>query len=128
MKSGARPWAKCLTFALLLCLPGLVSAAGDKQAEPAVIAGTVFKEPGFALPGAEVLLSVKSAPQGAKVPKLQKMRSDGRGEFAFRVPGVKAQYLVTVKAAGCVSQEKAVEISGSSERVDVYVELKAESK
>ena len=121
MKSGARPLAKSLFLVLLLCRVDVVFGAGDKQVEPAVIAGTVFREPGFALPGAEITLSVKTAPQGAKVPKSQKAVSDRRGEYAFRVPPVKAQYLVTVKAAGCVSQVKTVDLSGGPERVDVYV-------
>ena len=128
MKSGGKllHWALFLVF--LVSGASAVSWAGDKHADPAIIAGTVFREPGFALPGAEITLSVKSAPQGTKIPKSQKAVSDRRGEFAFRLPPVKAQYLVTVRASGCVSQEKAVEFSGGPERADVYFELKAETK
>jgi hypothetical protein len=128
MKSGVRLLPRVLFSVFLFCIAGAVTRAGDKQADPAVIAGTVFREPGFALPGAQITLSVKIAPQGAKVPKLQKAVSDRRGEFAFRLPPLKAQYLVTVQAPGCVKQEKAVDLSGGPERVDVYFELKAETK
>ena len=95
--------------------------------DPSVIAGTTFREPGFALPGVEVTLTLKTPPEKGKAPKPQKLKSDARGEFAFRVPSGKAVYLVTVKASGYVSQEKAVELAGGSERVDVYFTLKSEA-
>ncbi len=107
----------CLLFA-----PAL--AASGKGDEPAVVAGTVFREPGFALARAEVLLTVKTPPQGVKAPKPQKTLSDGRGEFAFRVPAARAEYVVTVKASGFVSTEKTAVLSGAPERVDLYFNLK----
>src|SRR5689334_23863138 len=55
----------------------------QKEAEPyAVIAGTVFRDPGFAQPGASVVLALKSAPGK----KLLEVTSSPRGEFTFRVP------------------------------------------
>src|SRR5580698_9629398 len=48
----------------------------------AVIAGTVFRDPGFAQPGSAVSLYLKGDP---KAKKLQEALSDARGEFAFRV-------------------------------------------
>ena len=100
------------------------ASAGDKHAAYAVVAGTVFQDSGFALPGAQVLLKVKTAPEGVKAPKPQKAVSDGRGEFAFHVPAGKAEYKLSVQATGFVGEEKTASVS-SDERVDVYFQLKA---
>lgn len=63
---------------------GSVTAQGTKQkAETtAMIAGTVFRDPGFAQGGASVVLALKSNPEK----KLQQQITASRGEFAFRVP------------------------------------------
>ncbi|MBI4892172.1 MAG: carboxypeptidase regulatory-like domain-containing protein [Acidobacteria bacterium] len=108
---------KLIGFVLLL---QMASAAED----PAVVAGTVFRDPGFALPQAEVVLTVKAAPQGAKVPKSQKYTTNQRGEFMFHVPPVKAEYLLTAKSKGFAAEEKVAVVSGGPERVDVYFMLK----
>jgi hypothetical protein len=106
-----------------------VPAARKKDRQPsfALIAGTVFRDSGFALPGAEI--SVKPSPEG--VPKLKiksvKTMSDPRGEFAIRVPAVPMRYTVKVKAPGFREQSKSVSISGD-ERVDVFFHLEAELK
>lgn len=113
------------SLAALLLLFAPASAGGGKAEDVAVIAGTVFREPGFALPRAEVTLIVKTPPAGGKVPKPQKTVSDGRGEFSFRVPAARADYLVAVKAAGFTSEEKVAALSGAPERVDVYFNLKS---
>lgn len=116
-----------LLLALSPILPAGLLEAGDKPSESAVVAGTVFREPGFALPGAEVTLTVKIKPEKVKTPKVQKKVSDARGEFAFYVPPRKAQYLVTVKARGHVQQEKVVDVNDSPDRLDVYFQLKPEA-
>lgn len=107
---------------LLLCLCG--AAAGEKQKSYAVIAGTVFREPGFTLSGAEVVLRVTTPPPSAKRPKSLTARSDGRGEFAFHVPAGKSEYSVSVKAEGFVGEEKPAKIE-SEERVDIFFTLRA---
>jgi hypothetical protein len=112
------------SLAVLCLLLAPFGLAAGKAEEPAVIAGTVFREPGFALPRAEVQLTVKRPPQGMKVPKPQKILSDGRGEFAFRVPAAQAEYVVTVKAAGFSPEERTATLSGAPERVDLYFNLK----
>jgi hypothetical protein len=117
---GAALLAGLILAVLLWTAPALAVAAG---APYALIAGTVFRDPGFALPGAEVALSVRAAPEKGKRPKPQKALSDRRGEFAFRVPAGKAQYVLTVQAKGFAGEEKTVDISGE-ERVDVYFYLK----
>ena len=107
---------------LLLFAAGLPPLKGD--APHAVVAGTVFRENGFSLPGAEVTLSVKDAPK--KMKKLQSV-SDGRGEFAFRVPPGAATYVVKASLKGFQSVEKEASVS-SDERVEVTLVLPSESK
>jgi hypothetical protein len=111
------------SLAVLCLLLAPASALRGKGEDPAVVAGTVFREPGFALPRAQVQLTVKTPPQGMKPPKPQKTLSDGRGEFSFRVPAAASEYVVTVKADGYESQEKTATLSGAPERVDVYFNL-----
>jgi hypothetical protein len=113
---------------LLLALPFPGAGGGKKDLEPSVVAGTVFREPGFALPRATLTLTVRTPPQAVKAPKAQKTVSDGRGEFMFRVPGAKAGYLLSVSADGFLPQEKPVAVSGPAERQDVYFELKPDRK
>jgi hypothetical protein len=104
--------------------------AGQRGERPhAVVAGTVFRDPGFALPGAVVALRAEP-PDGEKLPKEfkpQKTVSDGRGEFAFHVPPLPMRYVVSVSAKGFRPDHKSAEIRGE-ERVDVTFQLQEESK
>jgi len=86
------------TLCLASCLTGILPAQGTEQkGEPhAIVAGTVFRDPGFAQPGASVVLTLKIAP--AK--KLQEQISSPRGEFSFRVPAGPQTYLVTATLKG----------------------------
>ena len=120
-----------LAVLLAASLPVLFASgmlAADKQKKPtaatAVVAGTVFREPGFALPGAEVTLAPEKAP-----PKSKKLKavSDARGEFAFHVPVEDARYTVIVKANGFEAQEKTTAVSGEV-RVDLFFQLKPVAK
>jgi hypothetical protein len=98
--------------------------AKERKKKPsATIAGTVFRDPGFALRGAEVIL--EPAPEAPTSVKVKKMRlvSDARGEFAFYVPAEPLRYQLTVKAAGLAPEQRYVTIAGE-ERQDVYVTLK----
>lgn len=100
-------------FALLLAavlLPAL-SAKDKKKQVPAVyavISGSVFREDGFSLPGAEVTV-LPGSPEGGKK---QKTTSDSRGEFAVRVPAVPVTYTVSVSKPGFAAQEKTVKVEG----------------
>jgi hypothetical protein len=114
--------ALLLLALLLLCFFG--ASAGEKQQSYAVVAGTVFREPGFTLPGAEVVLRTTVPPPGVKHAKSLRVRSDRMGEYAFRVPRGKAEYSVSVKADGFVGEEKPAKIE-SEERVDIYFTLRA---
>ena len=112
-----------LVAALLSCA-FLLGAADRNDTPHAVVAGTVFRESGFSLPGAAVTLALKDAPKKAK--KLQSV-SDSRGEFAFRVPPGAATYVVKASLKGFQSIEKEASVSGE-ERVEVTLVLPAESK
>jgi len=106
------------------------NATADKKKEKpldnySVVAGTVFREPGYALPEADVTL----APAGESPGKMKKLSfsTNTRGEFAFRIPAVKASYLVTAGAKGYQRQQKTVDVQ-PEERVDVTFMLSPESK
>ena len=106
----------------------LLSAADRNDAPHAVVAGTVFRENGFSLPGAAVTLAVKDA-AGVPKKKIKKLQSvsDRRGEFAFRVPAGAGTYIVEAFMKGFQSVEKEASVSGE-ERVEVTLVLPAESK
>jgi hypothetical protein len=107
---------------VLLCVASL--AAREKPKPYAVVAGTVFREPGFVLPNAEVELRMVVPPPGVKHAKALSARSDARGEYAFHVPAGKGEYAIRVKANGYIGEEKPATIE-SEERVDVYFTLRA---
>ena len=103
---------RILTLSLALC-----SALAQRRAAPphAVVAGTVFHEPGFALAGARVVLT--SIPGGASPskPQSQKAVTGARGEFAFRLPPTEAHYKISVSAKHFAAQEKTVEVRGEEQ-------------
>jgi hypothetical protein len=99
--------------------------AGKKtQAPPAVIAGTVFRDPGLALPGATVVLMRKDGP---KSKKLDQIESNYRGEFRFEVPATAAVYIVRATLKGYRPEQKEITISGE-ERIEATLVLVPESK
>ena len=129
-RSGSRSRSRLIALlaaGFVLAAPVLADKKSKRAANYAVIAGTVFRESGMALDGAEVTLS--SAP-GVKGKKLKlKAFSDSRGEFAFHVPPAAANYVVVAHAPGYRRQEKAASIT-SDERIDVFFRLEraADSK
>ena len=88
-----------------------------------MIAGTVFRDPGFAQPGATVSLALKSAP----TKKLQHQISSPRGEFTFRVPAGPNHYLVTATLKGFQTAREEIEIQGE-EQINATLLLVPESK
>lgn len=106
-------------------------AAGDKKPpeEYSVVGGTVFRDPGFAVRGAEVSLQPdpETPEQRAVKVKPMKILSDARGEFAFRVPPAAMRYKLAVTCKGYQGQEKTVSIT-AGERSDATFLLQAESK
>src|SRR6478672_5358206 len=112
----------------LVCVSLSAKDKHPKRSTPeaaAVIAVSVFKEPGFAVQGATVELApAASENTGSKVKPIRGS-TDPRGEFAFRVPPVLGQYTVMVSAKGLKSQQKAVSVQGE-ERVDATFMLEPE--
>lgn len=108
-----------------LILPAAALAAGKKKEKEkklaAVIAGTVFRDPGFAVAGAEVeLIEIRG---DGKKGKSRKTVTDGRGEFAFPVPPEEIKYKVKASAKGLQSEEKET-ASTPGARMDVFFTLK----
>jgi hypothetical protein len=110
--------------ALLVLLAPVALAGKKRQAPEAVVAGTVFREDGFSLPGAQVELSLAPGSQAGHKSKKMKAVSDARGEFAFRVPTDDLEYSLTATAPGFRPQQKSVRVSGEV-RVDVFFSLEA---
>jgi hypothetical protein len=121
---GRRPF-------LLLLLPALTAYTAGKKKSPdlyAIIGGTVFRDPGFAFRGAEIVLEPeKQVVAGVKL-KSQKAVSDTRGEFAFRVPPVEAKYTLKASAQGMKGETKTAITRGGEERIDVTFTLLPASK
>jgi hypothetical protein len=114
LSSGSRLLG-LLALALSLTADGAVAAQ-------AVIAGTVFRPPGFALAGAEITVTLESElPKPHKFSKT-KITANLRGEFAVRVPAVPASYRVDVQKDGFQPQSKSVAITGE-ERYDLSIVL-----
>jgi hypothetical protein len=127
--SGSRPGRALVALALLAAGAAAASPARkNRKAEPfALIAGSVFRESGFSLAGAEVV--VDAAPGAKPLAKFKRIKvvSDARGEFAIRVAPVPMRYTVSVSAGGFRPGRKEVSIQGE-ERVDLYFRLEPESK
>jgi hypothetical protein len=114
-----------LLAAAMVCAGQDKSASKTKRAEPhAVVAGTVFRDPGFAQGGATVTLTRKDDP---KAKKLQEIVTSPRGEFTFRVPPGPAVYVVLATLKGFRPARQEVEISGE-EQVNETLLLIPESK
>jgi hypothetical protein len=94
-----------------------------KEAPHATLAGTVFRDPGFAQPGAVVVVSLKSDPEK----KLQEAVTDRRGEFLFRVAPGPAAYLLTATLKGFKRDRQDFDVSGE-ERINATLLLVPESK
>jgi hypothetical protein len=114
--------------AALLLLPASGSAAQTKpQTSYALIVGTVFRDTGMSLPGAQVTLRAEGASEQARKFKKMQVTTDSRGEFAFRVPEAPMRYVLSVKASGYNSQEKTIEIPAQDGQ-DVFFRLDPASK
>lgn len=107
----------------------LIAAPGNddkkKPGDPGtVIAGSVFHEPGYALPEATVTLVRRDDP---KHKKLAQQETTFRGEFGFHVPSDAAVYVVKASAKGYRSQEKEASVTGP-DRIDLTFTLEPEIK
>jgi len=127
-RNGSRA-ALLLAAALSLSLGSPAQKHGKKDAQAhAIVAGTVFRESGFALPGADITL-VPDAQPGQTPVKIRNTTavSDARGEFAFHVPPTAMRYIIKARAKGFTEQQKTADIDGEV-RVDVTLTLPTESK
>lgn len=118
---------RLLVVGLLTLGAGAGQLPAQEKAAYSVIAGTVFREPGFALPGALVTLEAAEPPAKGKRIKPQKVVSDRHGEYAFRLAPTEAKFKLTAVAKGFVPQEKETTATPGV-RVDVFFELKPESR
>lgn len=111
--------------AVVLACPGTPLLGADKKKSPpmSVVAGTVFRDSGFALAGAEVTITLVGEDSAKK--KKWSAPTDSRGEFAIRVPPAPEDgYNVSVKAVGFESQAKVTKpVEG--ERVELNFVLAA---
>lgn len=119
-KIGARVlrWA---VVAFLLGSAIVASSAERKRSHPAptaIIAGTVFRNTGLSLPGAEITVTPAPLAEGKAKLRPVKALSDARGEFVIRVPAGPARYRVAASARGYQTAEQTIEIQGE-ERVDL---------
>lgn len=127
-KTGASRLLAALALAILLAVVlGLAHIAGAAEKPQAIIAGTVFRDPGFAFPRVELTLTAITLPPGMKKLKPLKTVSDIRGEYSFRVPAGSARYRLEASAPGFNSEQRDVEIA-ASERIDVYLTLKPNAR
>ena len=116
--------AAILSALLLASFAGNLTAQGNKQkGETAVIAGTVFRDPGFAQGGAVVVLALKSSP----TKKLQEQTTASRGEFSFRIPAGPQSYVVSATLKGFQTAREEIEIQGL-EQINAILLLVPESK
>lgn len=117
-------WA-LLALVLIPAFGSPVSSEDQKQTqEYAIVAGTVFRDPGLALPDVKVVLSASADP---KAKKLQEAVTNYRGEFLFRVPTHEAKYVVKAAMKGYKPDQKEASVNGP-ERVDVNLVLVPEAK
>jgi Carboxypeptidase regulatory-like domain len=105
--------------------------AGEKprKAAPAtaLIAGTVFRDDGRALAGAQLVLAAH--PDEGSKPKVKRISavSDSRGEFAIRIPALAMRYDLSATAAGFEVRTQPVAIQGE-DRVDLTIVLAPRAK
>lgn len=106
----------------------VLATAGGKKKKPeengAVIAGSVFRSPGFALPEATVTLMRRDDP---KHKKLSQQITTERGEFAFQVRSDPMVYVVKAAAKGYRPQEKEASVTGP-DGIDLTFNLEPETK
>lgn len=115
-----------LLICFLLCVPALIAAKKEKRKEAAqpfaLIAGTVYRPPGFALAGAGVVIEpISSEAPDVKLKKIEAV-TDARGEWAVRIPPVPATWRVGVKMNGYRPEQRSVSVAGE-QRVDLSIIL-----
>jgi hypothetical protein len=87
-----------------------------KAAKSSLVRGAVFDENGFSLPGVHLkLVRVPNDAEAKDKKKLESVKQDyvsnSRGEFAFRLPSMRARYQVTAMRSGYKPQIKTVDVN-----------------
>jgi Carboxypeptidase regulatory-like domain len=115
-----------LAFLAALLCPAAFSAQKDKSKQAsapfALIAGTVYRPPGFALPSAKVVIAPETPEVNGVKLKKSEVVTNGRGEFAVRVPPVPAKWRVDVKSNGYRPEQRSVTVEGE-QRFDLSIVL-----
>ena len=88
----------------------------------ALIAGTVYRPPGFALQGVHVVLTPDQPEAGGVKLKKTETVTNGRGEWALRVPPVPAKWRVDVKTNGYRPEQRSVSVEGE-QRLELSIIL-----
>lgn len=117
--SGSKLAAAVVWSAALGALLATSPAVAAKKTYSEV-GGTVFRDPGLALPGAKVVLFLEGT---VKNKKLQQTETSERGEFVFRVPPVASTYLLVASMKGFGTEQKEGVIHGADEHIDVNLVL-----
>ncbi|MEK7406867.1 MAG: carboxypeptidase regulatory-like domain-containing protein [Acidobacteriota bacterium] len=126
---GGDPGAGAASLFVAAVVVACGMAAGGLAFQPqsyALVAGTVFRDTGLSLPGAQIRLEPVGDAKAARKIKKQEAITDARGEFAIRVPAGPMQYKLRTRAPGYQPQEKPVSVSGE-ERIDVFFRLEPAS-
>jgi hypothetical protein len=87
-----------------------------KEAKSSRVRGAVFDENGFSLSGVHLkLVRVPNEAEARDKKKLESVKQDyvtnSRGEFAFRLPSMRARYQVTAMRSGYKPQVKTVDVN-----------------
>lgn len=125
-KTGSSFWLP-LASLLALSFPSVYARKQEKPAAAfAVIAGTVFRPPGLALPGASLRIEPNEKEASGTKLKRADAVTDSRGEFAVRVPAVPSKWTVHVQATGYAEQTKDVVVEGE-QRYDLSLQLEPDN-
>ncbi len=111
-------------FAVVFSVTLLPAGGKKKPEEQAQIVGSVYREPGFALPEALVTLVREDDP---KHKKLGQQSTTERGEFSFLVPATAAVYVVKASAKGYAPMEKQASVTGP-DQINLTFLLEPEAK
>ncbi|HET9533638.1 MAG TPA: carboxypeptidase-like regulatory domain-containing protein [Blastocatellia bacterium] len=90
----------------------------EKAKRTSLVRGAVFDASGLSLAGARVKLqripTEEEAKESKKIESLTRdYTTNSRGEFAFRLPAVRARYQLTAMLSGYKSETKVVDVHGS---------------
>lgn len=127
--SSARLLAVLTLIGCVAAVPALGRKKPVKTEAFATIAGTVFRQPGFAVAGVEVVVEPESSSKDGVKFKKEKLLTNSRGEWALRVPAVPMKYVVRVLLNGYDPQDRTVSIQGEQrEELNFLLEPRKESK